>query len=138
MAVSNLKFGFLCCLAGFAAFSVIAIARAPNPSVAGNVPAQTDTPDAPSPPTVIAQPRQLRSARDPACHYDSDGFFTAGDIVNCPDSDPDSEAQRRMQWDSDHDDEIRALAHRKVEQACDNLRAIDPDAWRVSYGCQHL
>jgi hypothetical protein len=135
MAISNLKFGLLCCLGGFAVFSVIVIARTPNQGVAGNVPvpaAQT------APPTVIAQPRQLRSESNPICHYDSNGFFTAGDIFHCPDSDPDNEVQRRDKWESDHDDELRALAHRKLEQACDNLRASDPDAWRVSYGCQHL
>ena len=128
MAVSNLKFGLLCCLSGFAVFSVIVLSRI-----------LIDRPDSPEPPlpTVIAQP-QLRSESNPICHYDSNGFFTAGDIFHCPDSDPDNEVQRRDKWESDHDDELRALAHRKLEQACDNLRASDPDAWRVSYGCQHL
>jgi hypothetical protein len=105
---------------------------------AANHPTATDTPDAPR--------------HDPACRYNDSGVRIYGDTPsNCPFIDPDqraqlrakwdadqAEEQRRRQWEIDHDAETQALARRRLEQSCDNLRAVDPEAWGVSYACQHL
>jgi hypothetical protein len=96
MAISNLKFGLLCCLGGFAVFSVIVIARTPNQDVGGNVGVPVADESPAQRPTYLPPPTKLKANKRkvqlylPICSlsetYPTAELDAVSAIINCGDT----------------------------------------------------